>query len=83
MGLFASVLFAACGWYFTSSIGARLPIQLPVPVSWKQQTPKPEAAVVPVIDNEIVNQPDAMHQLYLMWGMTPRPTMRCARTPLK
>ncbi|KJM62567.1 peptidoglycan-binding domain-containing protein, partial [Enterobacter hormaechei] len=45
-----------------------LPIQLPVPVSWKQQTPKPEAAVVPVIDNEIVNQPDAMHQLYLMWG---------------
>ncbi len=68
VGLFASVLFAACGWYFTSSIGARLPIQLPVPVSWKQQTPKPEAAVVPVIDNEIVNQPDAMHQLYLMWG---------------
>jgi len=68
VGLFASVLFAACGWYFTSSIGARLPIQLPVPVSWKQQTPKPEAAVVPVIDNEVVNQPDAMHQLYLMWG---------------
>jgi general secretion pathway protein A len=24
--------------------------------------------VVPVIDNEMVNQPDAMHQLYLMWG---------------
>lgn len=23
---------------------------------------------MPVIDKEIVNQPDAMHQLYLMWG---------------
>ena len=68
VGLFASVLFAACGWYLTSSIGARLPIQLPVPVSWKQQSLKVEAPVVPVIDNEIVNQPDAMHQLYLMWG---------------
>ena len=68
VGLFASVLFAACGWYWTSSIGARLPIQLPVPVSWKQQSLKVEAPVVPVIDNEIVNQPDAMHQLYLMWG---------------
>lgn len=83
MGLFASVLFAACGWYLTSSIGARLPIQLPVPDSWKQQSLKVEAPVVPVIDNEIVNQPDAMHQLYLMWGMTPRPKMRCARTPPK
>lgn len=68
VGLFASVLFAACGWYFTSSITARLPVQLPVPVSWKQQTPNVEAPVVPVIDNEMVNQPDAMHQLYLMWG---------------
>ena len=68
VGLFASVLFAACGWYLTSSITARLPVQLPVPVSWKQQTPKAEAPVVPAIDNEMVNQPDAMHQLYLMWG---------------
>lgn len=68
VGLFASVLFAACGWYLTSSLNAHLPIPLPVPVSWKQPTPKPEAAVVPVIDNEMVNQPDAMHQLYLMWG---------------
>lgn len=68
VGLFASVLFAACGWYFTSSIGAKLPVPLPVPVSWKQQTPHVQAPVVPVIDNEVVNQPDAMHQLYLMWG---------------
>ena len=68
VGLFASVLFAACGWYLTSSIGARLPIQLPVPASWKQQTPIEQAPVVPAIDNEVVNQPDAMHQLYLMWG---------------
>lgn len=81
VGLFASVLFAACGWYLTSSIGARLPIQLPVPASWKQQTPIEQAPVVPAIDNEVVNQPDAMHQLYLMWGMTPRRTMPCARTP--
>ncbi|MDA4835786.1 peptidoglycan-binding protein, partial [Enterobacter hormaechei] len=68
VGLFASVLFAACGWYLTSSIAGKLPVQLPVPVSWKQQAPKVEASVVPVIDNEMVNQPDAMHQLYLMWG---------------
>lgn len=68
VGLLASALFAVCGWYFTSSIGARLPVQLPVPVSWKQQTPRVQAPVVPVIDNEVVNQPDAMHQLYLMWG---------------
>ncbi|MFL7888444.1 ExeA family protein [Enterobacter pseudoroggenkampii] len=68
VGLFASVLFAACGWYLTSSIGAKLPVQLPVPASWKQQTPHVQAPVVPVIDNEMVNQPDAMHQLYLMWG---------------
>ncbi|MFZ5294735.1 peptidoglycan-binding protein [Enterobacter bugandensis] len=68
VGLFASVLFAACGWYLTSSITAKLPVQLPVPISWKQQAPKVEAPAVPVIDNEMVNQPDAMHQLYLMWG---------------
>lgn len=68
VGLFASLLFAACGWYLTSSIGAKLPVQLPVPASWKQQTPHVQAPVVPVIDNEMVNQPDAMHQLYLMWG---------------
>lgn len=68
VGLFASVLFAACGWYLTASVNARLPVQLPVPVSWKQQTPKVQAPAVPVIDNEMVNQPDAMHQLYLMWG---------------
>lgn len=68
VGLFASVLFAACGWYLTASINAKLPVPLPVPVSWKQQTPKVQAPALPVIDNEMVNQPDAMHQLYLMWG---------------
>ncbi|HDW3273852.1 TPA: peptidoglycan-binding protein [Enterobacter asburiae] len=68
VGLFASVLFAACGWYLTSSISARLPVQLPVPVSWQHPAPKVQAPVVPVIDNEVVNQPDAMHQLYQMWG---------------
>ncbi|MRG30078.1 peptidoglycan-binding protein [Enterobacter cancerogenus] len=68
VGLFASVLFAACGWYMTSAITAKLPVQLPVPVSWKQQTPPKTAPVVPVIDHEVVNQPDAMHQLYQMWG---------------
>ena len=40
---------------------------------------------MPVIDNEIVNQPDAMHQLYLMWGYdaSAREDTRCARTPAK
>lgn len=68
VGVLASTIFAACGWYLTGSINARLPFQLPVPVSWQQQTPKTQAPVVPVINNEIVNQPDAMHQLYVMWG---------------
>ena len=68
VGLFASVLFAACGWYMTSAINARLPIQLPVPVSWKHTQPKTQEPIVPVIDNEMVNQPSAMHQLYVMWG---------------
>lgn len=68
VGLFASVLFAACGWYFSSAMTARLPIQLPVPVSWRHQTPKAQMPVVPVIDKEMITQSDAMHQLYLMWG---------------
>ncbi|MET6677165.1 ExeA family protein [Citrobacter amalonaticus] len=68
VGLFASVLFAACGWYLTSSINARLPTPLPVPASWKQSLPTAQVSTVPVIDNEIVNQPNAMHQLYVMWG---------------
>lgn len=68
VGLFASVLFAACGWYFSSAMTARLPVQLPVPVSWQHQTPKVQTPVVPVIDNEMITPSDAMHQLYLMWG---------------
>jgi general secretion pathway protein A len=62
-------------------LDARLPIQLPVPASWKQQTPIEQAPVVPVIDNEMVNQPDAMHQLYLMWGYDASADDACARTP--
>ncbi|MCM7511352.1 peptidoglycan-binding protein [Enterobacter hormaechei] len=68
VGLFASVLFAACGWMMTSSITAKLPVALPVPAAWKQQVKTPEAPALPVIENEVVNQPDAMHQLYAMWG---------------
>ncbi|WP_368528949.1 ExeA family protein [Enterobacter cloacae] len=68
VGLFASVLFAACGWMMTSTITAKLPVALPVPASWKQPIKTPDAPVLPVIDNEVVNQPDAMHQLYAMWG---------------
>ncbi|WP_236276300.1 peptidoglycan-binding domain-containing protein [Enterobacter cloacae] len=68
IGLFASVLFAACGWMMTSSITAKLPVALPVPASWKQQVKTPDAPVLPVIEQEVVNQPDAMHQLYAMWG---------------
>ncbi|MCG3098160.1 peptidoglycan-binding protein [Enterobacter sp. DRP3] len=68
VGLFASVLFTACGWYFSSAMTARLPVQLPVPASWRHQTPKAQVPVVPVIDNEMITPSDAMHQLYLMWG---------------
>ena len=68
VGLFASVLFAACGWYLTATISAGLPVPLPVPASWSQATPKTQVPAMPVVDNEMVNQPDAMHQLYVMWG---------------
>ncbi|WP_449556789.1 peptidoglycan-binding protein [Huaxiibacter chinensis] len=67
-GLMASALFAACGWMLTPTLNAHLPVPLPVPVSWKQPAAKPHVAVVPEIENEMVNQPDAMHQLYVMWG---------------
>lgn len=67
-GLLASVLFAACGWFFSGAMISRLPVQPPIPVSWKKVEHKAAAPVVPVIENEMVNQPDAMHQLYAMWG---------------
>lgn len=67
-GLFASVLFACCGWYFSGAIASRLPQQVPVPASWKKTLPETTAPVMPTIENEVVNQSDAMHQLYLMWG---------------
>ena len=67
-GLFASVLFACCGWYFSGAIASRLPQQVPVPASWKKMLPEATAPVMPTIENEVVNQSDAMHQLYLMWG---------------
>jgi len=66
--LFASVLFAACGWMTTSTLTAKLPVALPVPASWKHQVKVPDAPALPEIAHEVVNQPDAMHQLYAMWG---------------
>jgi len=71
VGLFASVLFAASGWYFSSAITAKLPVHLPVPVSWKQPVHTQKAPVVPTLEKEVVNSPDAMHQLYTMWGYDP------------
>lgn len=68
VGLFASVLFAACGWQFSGAITSRLPVQMPVPVSWNKVEHKAEAPAVPVIEHEVVNQSSAMHQLYVMWG---------------
>lgn len=71
VGLFTSVLFAACGWHFSSTLSAMLPVQPPVPASWKRLTHAPQAPVQPQMDNEVVNLPDAMHQLYAMWGYDP------------
>lgn len=68
VGLFASVLFAACGWHFASAINAKLPLHLPVPARWVRHTPVPVVVKQPDINNEVVNQPDAMHQLYTVWG---------------
>ncbi len=68
VGLFASVLFAACGWHFTAAIHAKLPLQLSVPARWTLHTPAPVAPALPDINNEVVNQPDALHQLYTVWG---------------
>ncbi|MDU2021546.1 MAG: peptidoglycan-binding protein [Leclercia adecarboxylata] len=71
VGLFASVLFAACGWYFSPAITATLPVQPPIPASWTQPRPALKAPVQPAIEKEVVNAPDAMHQLYTMWGYDP------------
>lgn len=68
MGLFACVLFAACGWYYSAPIVASLPVKPPIPARWLPHAAAAQASVQPVIDNDVVNQPDAMHQLYTMWG---------------
>lgn len=68
VGLLASVMFACCGWYFSPALTARLPVHLPVPTAWHKTLPKPVVSVEPNIDNEVVNQADAMHQLYVIWG---------------
>lgn len=68
IGLAASVLFAVGGWTLMPTLTAMLPVELPVMASWKPQAVQPPASVVPVIENEVVNKPDAMHQLYAMWG---------------
>lgn len=68
MGLFASVMFAVCGWSLMPVITAHLPMQLPVFASWKQPMQKSLSPAAPIIDHEVVNKPDAMHQLYTMWG---------------
>jgi len=68
VGLFASVLFAACGWHFSALINARLPHQLSVPARFVRHTPAPAVPALPDITKEVVNQPDAMHQLYTVWG---------------
>lgn len=68
VGLFACVVFAACGWHFSGAITAALPFKPPVPARWIPHVSKTQAPVQPVIDREVVNQPDAMHQLYIMWG---------------
>ncbi|MGL4430845.1 MAG: peptidoglycan-binding domain-containing protein [Silvania sp.] len=68
VGLFACMIFAACGWHFSTAITAALPFKPPVPARWIQQMKHQQAPVQPVFDREVVNQPDAMHQLYIMWG---------------
>jgi general secretion pathway protein A len=67
LALLTLVASAAAGWYLSPSIIQHLPISLPVPASWKH-VEKPQAAQRPTLDNEVVTLPDAMHQLYQMWG---------------
>lgn len=68
VGLFACVVFAACGWHFSTALTAALPFKPPVPARWLPHVSHIAAPVQPEIDREVVNQPDAMHQLYTMWG---------------
>lgn len=68
VGLFASVLFAACGWHYSAAINAKMPYHLPVPARWVPHTPTPVAAKQPDFNNEVINQQDAMQQLYTVWG---------------
>ena len=68
VGLFACVLFAACGWHFSAPVMKALPFKLPVPARWVPHVNKPQVVVQPALEHEVVNHPDAMHQLYTMWG---------------
>lgn len=67
-GLFACVMLAACGWHFSDAITAALPFKPPVPARWIPQASHTPSPAQPVLEREVVNQPDAMHQLYTMWG---------------
>lgn len=68
MGLLTSVAFACCAGYFSSALTAHLPVPLPVPVAWHKTQPKTDVPREPTIERDVVNLPDAMHQLYTMWG---------------
>ena len=71
VGLFASILFAACGWHFSATLNGQSPLHLTVPARWTLHTPAPVVNKLPDINNVVVNQADAMHQLYTVWGYDP------------
>lgn len=62
------VACAAAGWFAPASWVARLPTHLPVPARWTQTAPPKVQSEAPSIENEIADMPNAMHQLYKVWG---------------
>lgn len=65
----ASVLTCAtAGWLFSATLAARLPFALPQPARWSAAALPAATPAVPDIGHDVISQPDAMHQLYKMWG---------------
>lgn len=66
--LLTVVAAVAVGWILPASLTARLPVPLPVPASWSHLAQPQTHAAAPSIENEVVDMPNAMHQLYKVWG---------------
>ncbi|ADO49186.1 ExeA family protein [[Enterobacter] lignolyticus] len=59
---------ATAGWLYCATLTARLPFSLPQPARWATAAIPKAPPAVPDMGSDVISQPDAMHQLYKMWG---------------